>query len=137
MPPGALIVFMDVSDIRDGMRRIDCQGEVFSVGEPRSVKVGSRDARVADAKLRDKTGEITLSLWDDQVDQVTDGSFVRLTGGYAKNYRGTLQVSSGQYGKLEVVEGEELPPPLKCPSCGFETNKGDWKFCPRDGEALS
>ena len=130
---------MDINQIKDGMRRVDCQGEVFSVGDAREVNTKRGPAKVADARLRDKSGEVGLSLWDDEIERVAAGSFVKITNAMANSYRGALQLSVGQYGKMEVAEGpeEEGPPPLTCASCGF-SNAGHlgWRFCPVDGEAL-
>jgi replication factor A1 len=54
--------------------------------------------------LKDDSGEIKLSLWDDQIDQVKQGSKVRITNGYTNSFRGELRLNVGKFGKLEVLE---------------------------------
>ena len=54
--------------------------------------------------LKDETGQIKLSLWDDQIDMVKQGSKVRITNGYTNSFRGELRLNVGRYGKLEVLE---------------------------------
>lgn len=95
---------MNVKDLRDGMRRVDAEGEIAEMSEPRTVNLKTGDeARVADCMLRDDTGTIKLSLWDDQIDMVKQGTRVRITNGYTNSFRGEVRLNVGRYGKLEVV----------------------------------
>jgi replication factor A1 len=97
---------MNISDLRDGMRRVDAEGEIAEISDPRTVNLRTGDqARVADCSLKDDTGQIKLSLWDDQIDQVKQGSRVRITNGYTNSFRGELRLNVGKFGRLEVLEG--------------------------------
>jgi len=96
---------MNISDLRDGMRRVDAEGEITEISDPRTVNLRTGDqARVADCMLKDETGQIKLSLWDDQIDQVKQGSRVRVTNGYTNSFRGELRLNVGKFGKLDVLE---------------------------------
>lgn len=96
---------MNINDLRDGMRRVDAEGEIAEISDPRTVNLRTGDqARVADCTLKDETGQIKLSLWDDQIDQVKLGSKVRITNGYTNSFRSELRLNVGKYGKLEVLE---------------------------------
>lgn len=96
---------MNIKDLRDGMRRVDAEGEIVSISEPRSVNLrAGGEARVVDAILKDESGQIKLSLWDDQIDMVKQGSKVRVTNGYTGTFRGELGLNVGRYGRLEVLE---------------------------------
>lgn len=95
---------MNVRDLRDGMRRVDAEGEIVEMQEPRTVNLRTGgEARVADCMLKDESGQIKLSLWDDQIDMVKQGSKVRVTNGYTNSFRGELRLNVGKYGKLEVL----------------------------------
>ena len=96
---------MIIKDLRDGMRRVDAEGEISEMTDPRTVnlKTGG-EARVADCMLRDDSGQIKLSLWDDQIDMVKQGSKVRVTNGYTNSFRGEVRLNVGRYGRLEVLE---------------------------------
>lgn len=97
--------YMNVKDLRDGMRRVDAEGEIAEMADPRTVSLRTGDqARVADCMLKDESGQIKLSLWDDQIDMVKQGSKVRVTNGYTNSFRGELRLNVGKYGKLEVLE---------------------------------
>jgi replication factor A1 len=96
---------MNIRDLRDGMRRVDAEGEISEISDPRTVnlKTGG-EAKVADCILKDESGTIKLSLWDDQIDLVRQGSKVRVTNGYTNSFRGELRLNVGRYGKLDVLE---------------------------------
>lgn len=96
---------MNIKDLRDGMRRVDAEGEIAEMSDPRTVNLRTGDsARVADCQLKDESGTIKLSLWDDQIDQVKQGSKVRITNGYTNSFRGELRLNVGKYGKLDVLQ---------------------------------
>jgi len=96
---------MNIKDLRDGMRTVEAEGEVVEISSPREVSLRTGgQARVADATLKDATGTIKLSLWDNQIDQVTKGARVKVTNGYTNNFRGEVQLNIGRYGKLEILE---------------------------------
>ena len=96
---------MNVRDLRDGMRRVDAEGEIVEMAEPRTVNLRTGgEARVADCMLKDDSGQIKLSLWDDQIDMVKQGSKVRVTNGYTNSFRGELRLNVGMYVILEVLE---------------------------------
>ncbi|PVX23040.1 MAG: hypothetical protein CW716_13080 [Candidatus Bathyarchaeum sp.] len=58
---------------------------------------------VADATIEDETGKITLTLWNDQIAQVSVGDRIRIENGYIKSFRDVLQLNSGKYGTLTVL----------------------------------
>jgi replication factor A1 len=96
---------MKIREIRDGMRRIDVEGEITEVGEARTVNLRTGGtARVADFTLTDETGSIKLSLWDDHIDMVREGSRIRIENGYTNSFRGEVRLNVGRYGRLHVLE---------------------------------
>jgi replication factor A1 len=96
-------VFVKISEIKDGMRRIDVEGEISDISEPRSVNLRTGgQAKVVDCTLSDDSGSIKLTLWDDQIDQVRRGSRIRVENGYTNSFRGEVRLNVGRYGKLSV-----------------------------------
>ena len=81
------------------------EGVIGRISEPRTVnlKTGGQ-AKVADAMLKDDTGEIKLTLWDAQIKMVKQGSKIRIENGYISTFRGENSLNVGKYGKLEVIE---------------------------------
>lgn len=81
------------------------EGTIDTINEPRTVnlKTGGQ-AQVADAILKDETGQIKLTLWDAQIKMVKSGSKVRIENGYITSFKGENSLNVGKYGKLTVIE---------------------------------
>ena len=96
---------MKISDIKDGDSEINVEAEVTEKSYAREVrsKYGYRPLMVAEATIKDETGIITLTLWNDQISQVKVGDKVKIENGYAKSFRSILQLSTGKYGTLTVI----------------------------------
>lgn len=97
---------MRISDIKGGMSRVSIDSaEVVSVSEVREVRLkdGSR-ARVADCIIQDASGRIKLTLWNEQIDMVREGSKISISNGYTKEFKGENVLNIGRYGRLDVVE---------------------------------
>ena len=68
-----------------------------------SSRSGS-SGKVCDAKAVDADGkEVSVSLWNEEIDRVKANDRIRITNGWAREWRGNIQVSAGRYGKLEVL----------------------------------
>lgn len=88
------------------MTKLDTiEGTIESISEPRTVnlKAGGQ-AQVADAIIKDDTGQIKLTLWDAQIKMVKAGSKVTVENGYINSFKGENSLNVGKYGKLNVVE---------------------------------
>jgi len=96
---------LKINELRDGMRRVDLEAQVIQKSETREVRsrYTNETYRVADATMEDETGTVTLTLWNDQIDQVNVGDRVKIDNGYIKSFRGELQLNSGKYGSLTVL----------------------------------
>jgi len=95
-----------INQLRSGMTKLDTvEGTIESVSEPRTVnlKAGGQ-AQVADAILKDETGQIKLTLWDAQIKMVKAGSKVTVENGYINSFKGENSLNVGKYGKLNIVE---------------------------------
>lgn len=96
---------MKISELKAGTGNVDITAEVIAIEEPREVvtKFGKK-IRVANATIRDDSGEITLSLWGDEIDKVAIGDKVHIENGWVSEFKGTPQLSTGKYGKLTVLK---------------------------------
>ena len=95
-----------INQLRSGMTKLDTvEGTIESISEPRTVnlKAGGQ-AQVADAILKDDSGQIKLTLWDAQIKMVKAGSKVTIENGYINSFKGENSLNVGKYGKLNVVE---------------------------------
>lgn len=95
---------MDVKDLQPNSSFDVLNVEVVSVEEPREFTNFRGSGRVANAVIKDETGEVKLTLWNEQIDNVQEGQKISIENGWVKEYREELQVSTGKFGKLNVVE---------------------------------
>lgn len=70
--------------------------------------VTSRDGMpllVCDVTLSDGTGEIPLSVWNNQIDTVSQGDLVQIENATVRSFRGKIQLSlSRKVGVLTVLK---------------------------------
>ncbi len=93
---------MEIKDIQPNASIDLLEAEVVSVEEPREFTNFRGSGKVSNAIVKDESGEVKLTLWNEQVEEVKEGAKIKLENGWAKEYRGELQVSSGKFGKLTV-----------------------------------
>jgi len=77
---------------------------------------------VANAVAKDETGDIKITLWNDEIDRIKGGDRVSIQNGYVSEWQGELQVSTGRFGKIEVV-GESSTPAEKPASPASKTGQ--------------
>lgn len=94
---------MKIADLRAGLRRVDISGTIIEISPTRDVVTRYGEARVATAILSDDSGEINLTLWNEQIDQVSDGDSVQVENGYVTEFRSEPQLNVGRYGTLNVL----------------------------------
>jgi replication factor A1 len=95
---------MKISELKAGATNVELEGTITEKSDPREVitKYGKR-LNVADAVISDDTGSIAISLWEDNINLVNIGDKVKVTNGYVSEFKGNPQLSTGKYGKIEVV----------------------------------
>ena len=98
------MLIMAIKDLEIKQGNVDLTAEVVEVGEVREFNKFGKTGRVATAKLKDETGEINLSLWNDDIDKVKVGDTVQIKNGFVNEWQGTPQLTTGRMGSLEVVE---------------------------------
>ena len=96
---------MKINELKAGANSVEIEATVAEKSEPREVitKYGKR-LNVASATLKDDTGSIIISLWGKDIDSIGVGDKIKITNGYVGEFRGTPQLSTGKYGKIEVLE---------------------------------
>ena len=95
---------MEVKDLKPNSAVDVLELEIVEVEEPREFTNFRGTGRVANARAKDGSGEIKLTLWNEQADQVKVGDKVTIENGWVKDFRGELQVSTGRLGKITVAE---------------------------------
>ena len=101
---------MAIRDLQARQGKVDITVEVVEVSEPKEFTRFDKTGRVANATVKDTTGTITLTLWNDEIEKVQKGAVVRITNGYVNEYKGELQLTAGRFGSIEVLDGDVVSP---------------------------
>jgi ssDNA-binding replication factor A large subunit len=97
---------MMVKDLKDKSKVDELVLTIVEKKEPREFqsKWSGASGRVCDATGKDDNGdEVTITLWNEDIEKVETNAKVRIVNGWASSYKSNLQVSAGKYGKLEIL----------------------------------
>ena len=94
---------MQLSEIAPRQGKIDIELEVISIDQPREFQKFGQKGRVATALVKDDSGEMKMTLWNEEIDMVKPGCKIRITNGYCNEFQGEKQLTAGRFGKLEII----------------------------------
>ncbi len=94
---------MQIKELQPKQGKVDITVTVVEKSEPRTFTKFNSQGQVCNAKVKDDSGTITLSLWNEQVSQIDVGDVISIKNGYVSEWQGEMQLSTGKFGKLEVV----------------------------------
>ena len=94
---------MQVKDLKPKQGNVDITVDVVDVGETREFQKFGKPGKVANAIAKDETGNIKLTLWNEDIEKVHAGDKIQLTNGYVNEWQGEMQLTTGRMGKLEIV----------------------------------
>ena len=77
--------------------------EVVSKGDVREFVKFDKANRVCNCTIKDDSGEMELTLWNEEIDTVEAGEKLRITDGWVKEWNGKVQISRGRNGKIEKL----------------------------------
>lgn len=107
---------MNIKELTPRMGNVELVAEIADLSEVREFNKFGKQGRVATARLKDDTGEIEFSLWNEQIDQFGKGDTIKVANGYVKEYQGEMQLTTGMRGSIELVkkgEKQEMPATAK------------------------
>jgi len=94
---------MEIKDLRPNKGNVDLVAEVVTKDSPRSFEKFGKSGRVCNAVLKDPSGQVTLTLWNDDIEKVNIGDKVHLQNGWCSEYQGKIQLSTGKFGKIDIM----------------------------------
>ncbi|KHO45514.1 MAG: replication factor A1 [archaeon GW2011_AR3] len=94
---------MALKDLQVRQGKVDVVVDVIEKGDVRTFNKFGNSGRVANAKVKDESGEMTLTLWNDDIDKVNVGDKIQIKNGYVGEWQGEPQLSTGKFGSMEVV----------------------------------
>lgn len=92
-----------VESLTPRSRRVDVTVKIVSKNPVREV-VSRNDGsshRVTEAVAGDETGVVLLTLWDKDIERVTEGNVFNVNNGYITLFKGSMRLNVGKYGSLE------------------------------------
>ncbi|KAL0978228.1 hypothetical protein UPYG_G00167720 [Umbra pygmaea] len=89
-----------VKDIKPGLKNLNVIFIVLETGRVTKTKDGHE---VRTCKVADKTGSISISVWDEVGGLIQTGDIIRLTKGYASVFKGCLTLYTGRGGELSKI----------------------------------
>ncbi|MFH1358311.1 MAG: SOSS complex subunit B family protein [archaeon] len=94
---------MKISELTIGQGNVEVEGTLKEIGETRTFNKFGKELKVANAILKDDSGTIKLTLWNDDVARFNNGDKVKVVNGYVNEFQGEKQLTSGKFGSLEKV----------------------------------
>jgi replication factor A1 len=101
---------LTIIDLKQRMKHVNIKARVVETPEPKLVftRFGT-EAYVSNVLLADTTGTIRLSLWNNQINDVSVDDVIKIENGNVASFRGRHQLKIGRTGTLNVIEGEDFP----------------------------
>ena len=97
---------MAIKDLEARQGNVNLTLNITDKGEMREFEKFGKKGRVCNATGKDDSGSITLTLWNDDIDKVNVGDTVKIENGWVGEWQGELQLSTGKFGKLEVIDSK-------------------------------
>ena len=94
---------MQIKDLKPKQGSVDVTVDIVDVGEAREFQKFGKPGRVSNAIAKDESGDIKLTLWNEDIDKVKAGDKVHISNGYVNEWQGEMQLTTGRMGKMEVV----------------------------------
>jgi replication factor A1 len=94
---------MDIKELEPGAEELELEAEVKKIHRPRAVSTKYGQKKLTTAILADETGEIEAVLWEDQIEKVSEGTKVRIVGGYVREWVDHLQLNIPRSGEIEPL----------------------------------
>jgi replication factor A1 len=94
-----------IGDLKVGMKKVNVKAEVLEIPESKIVytRYGTT-ACISNALIKDETGSMKMSLWNQQIDMVHKGDVIDIRNGKVTWFSGERQLQLGRSGSLLVSE---------------------------------
>ena len=98
----------NIKDLQARQGNVEVVGVVIEKEAAREFNKFGKTGKVANAVLKDETGKIKLTLWNDDVDKINIGDKIHIKNGYVNEWQGEKQLTTGKFGTMEIVGKEEV-----------------------------
>ena len=98
---------MKIADLKARQEGVNLIVEVVDAGEVREFEKFGRVGKVANATVKDDSGQIKLTLWNEDTGKFELGNKLKITNGFVREFQGEKQLTAGRNGKVELAEEGE------------------------------
>jgi len=95
---------LNISELKPRQSKIEIECKIIDKGDVKEFERSENKLRLCNAKVKDDSGEITLTLWNDEIEKVKKGDKIKITNGYCNEFQGEMKLTAGRFGKIEVVK---------------------------------
>jgi len=118
---------LKLADLKDGANGISLIVRAKQIFQPKGFEKGDNKGRLCNLIIDDASGEMRLTVWNDDVEKLNElkverGSTIILKGGYVKSFNDKLQLNLGRGGQLLLDEKQDLELP-ELESKGLKLNE--------------
>jgi len=98
-----------IAQAEDGMKGIEIKGKVEAVFPEKSFEKNGKKGKLKSFILSDGTGEIRVTLWNDQAEkyELTKGSEITVSNAIISKYNEKKQLTLGFNGTVEITQKQE------------------------------
>ncbi|MBU0471037.1 MAG: hypothetical protein KKF89_01580 [Nanoarchaeota archaeon] len=94
---------MKIKELQPRQGTVDLEAEIVDISPVREFQKFGKPGRVANATIKDDSGSVALTLWNEQVDMVKVGDKVEIKNGYVNEWQGEMQLTTGRNGTLTKI----------------------------------
>ncbi|MHC1592990.1 MAG: single stranded DNA-binding domain-containing protein [Methermicoccaceae archaeon] len=95
---------MKIEGLTPESRNVNLVVKVISVGEPKDIETKYGSKHLAEATIADDTAALIMTLWEEQVEEVSEGEVLEIENAYISLVRGSMRLNLGRYGKMKKLD---------------------------------
>ena len=95
---------MEIKDLQVNQGNVELVAEIVEKGDVREFNKFGQPGKVVTATLKDASGTVKLSLWNEQIEQVKVGDKIHIINGWVGEWQGEKQLTTGKFGQLNIIE---------------------------------
>ena len=95
---------MKIKELQSGQGKVNIEADIIEMGNIREFEKFGRQRRVCNFVIKDDSGKINLTLWNEQIDEFMVNDRIKISNGYVKEWLGELQLSVGKYGQIKKIQ---------------------------------
>ena len=107
-------ICLKLSEVEPGKNVIDLVVRIVSVAPPKMISTRTgRKTQLTEVLVADETGSTILSLWGfGEGSDLSAGKVIQINDGWAKEWRGKVQLSLGRSGTYEILVDDGSVPSI-------------------------